>query len=208
MNKIIPFSKDITFNEKIGEIVSIALDDTLTFTDNYTIKGELVVRGCNKNDDIETDFNYPLPVEITVDDRYDTDKCTIMIDDFYYEIINDNILHVKIDILLDNLFYKEIKEEKEIREVSVEVEKIKDEIKEDVLSIEPSKESEENSTIDLFQNNGNKEYSIYRVYTVRENDTLNSILEKYKVTKEELEELNDLKEFKVGIKLIIPSIDE
>ena len=96
MNKIIPFNKDITFNESIGDITSIALDDTLKFMDNYTIKGELIVRGCHKYLDIESDFSYHIPVEIAVDSKYDTSKANISVDDFYYEIINDNILRVKI----------------------------------------------------------------------------------------------------------------
>ena len=118
MNKIIPFNKDITFKDKIGEIESIALDDTLKFSDNHTIKGELIVRGCNKHDEIEEDFSYPLPVEVTVDDKYNTEKSSIMIDDFYYEIINDNVLRVKIDLILDDLYYQEQEVEKEIREVT------------------------------------------------------------------------------------------
>ncbi len=56
--------------------------------------------------------------------------------------------------------------------------------------------------------NEEKEYSIYRVYVVDENDTLDSILNKYKVSKDDLEEFNDLSDLKPGLKLIIPSIDE
>ena len=221
MNKIIPFNKDITFNEKIGEIKSIALDDTLKFVDSYTIKGDLIVRGCNKNEDLESDFSYPLPVEIALDNKYNTEKASIMIDDFYYEIINDNILRVKIDLILDDLYYKEEKIEKEVREVVFEPEIINEKedekiveitpIEDDTLKEENKKETKESKDLlDLFQKEDNdvKEYSIYRVYVVSENDTLNSILDKYKVTKEELSEINDLSNFKTGVKLIIPSTDE
>ncbi len=207
MNKIIPFNKDIKFNEKIGEIESIALDDTLKFFDSYTIKGELIVRGCNKNDNIEKDFSYPLPVEISVDDKYDTTKSSIMIDDFYYEIINDDILRVKIDLMLDDLYYKEEKQEKEVREVNYDKE---EEIINDVLEINPKKEKKIEENTDLFKetDNSTKEYSVYRVYVFNDNDTLTSILNKYKIAKEELEEINDLSKLKIGDKLIIPSTDE
>ncbi len=218
MNKIIPFNKDITFNDKIGEIESIALDDTLKFVNDHTIKGELIVRGCNKYQDLLTDFSYPLPVEIEVDSKYNTEKSSIMVDDFYYEIINDNILRVKIDLILDDLFYNEVKVDKEVRDVPFEEVKINEEETvntesqdSEVKDTELKNKEEKNDVMDLFKdldNNEEKEYSIYRVYTVLENDTLNSILEKYKVSREDLEEINDLSNLKCGSKLIIPSIDE
>jgi len=54
----------------------------------------------------------------------------------------------------------------------------------------------------------NPEYSIYRVYTMKEEDTIDSILDKYKVSKEILSDYNDLDNLKVGSKIIIPSVDE
>lgn len=238
MNKIIPFNKDITFNENIGEIVSIALDDTLKFESPYNIKGELIVRGCKKYLDVTSDFSFPLPVEIAVDSKYDTEKASIGIDDFYYEIINDNILKVKIDLILDDLYYKEekivpetrkidfdldIKKEDELLNANLDVEKkgkdafqgeigIKkdgDESLNATLNLQKGDDMEKDNVMDLFkQTDDAKEYSIYRVYTVEENDTLDSILDKYKITKDELEKYNDLSNLKVGTKLIIPSTDE
>lgn len=51
-------------------------------------------------------------------------------------------------------------------------------------------------------------FSTYHVYIVRENDTLDQILEKYKVSKEEVAIYNDLNDIKVGSKLIIPCNNE
>ena len=214
MNKIIPFNKDITFDDKIGEIESIALDDTLKFVNPYNIKGELIVRGCNKLGDIHSDFSYPLPVDITVDSKYNTEKASINIDDFYYEIINENILRVKIDLILDDLFYQE-KTKEEVREIKVEESELLD-LDNDIIkpeekpnTIKEEIKEEKDNIIDLFkENNNEKEYSVYRVYLVSDNDTLESILNKYKVTKEDLEPYNDLSKLKPGVKLIIPSIDE
>ncbi len=192
MNKIIPFNKEIKFEDKIGEITSIALDDTLKFIDSYTIGGELIVRGCHKYMDIEDDFSYPIPTSIAVDDKYDTSKTTISIDDFYYEIINDDTLKVKIDILLDNLFFKEQEIEPVIEEVKVLNDR-DEEIKEEtnIVGEEPS-----------------KDYSVYRVYVVTYDDGLEDILEKFHITKEELANYNDISNIKPGMKIIIPSIDE
>lgn len=213
MNKIIPFNKDIKFNESIGEVVSIALDDNLSFKDSYTITGELIVRGSHKYNGIEEDFSYSLPTSIAVDSKYDTSKSKISVDDFYYEIVNDNILKVKIDLILDDLFYKEEKLEPLTRDVIDDVEKIDEE---EIKEIEDNKNIEvtdnnkkENNVTDLFkENTGEKEYSVYRVYLVSPDDTLDKILSKYKITNEELGYYNDLDNLKPGIKLIIPSVDE
>lgn len=51
-------------------------------------------------------------------------------------------------------------------------------------------------------------YSIYRVYIVKEGDTIESILNKYNITKEELGKYNDLTEIKYKDKLIIPTVNE
>lgn len=217
MNKIIPFNKDIVFENNIGEITSIALDDNLSFSDKYTIKGELVVRGCHKYNDVEEDFSWNIPVLISVDDKYETENATIGVDDFYYEIINDNILKVKIDLIIDDLYYKEDRKDenldlemndKDNLNVTLDTEKIDitlDKEKENNLSININ---DENKFTDLFKENNEKNYSIYRVYTVMENDTIGSILDKYHITKEELELYNDLTNLETGSKLIIPSTDE
>ncbi len=47
-------------------------------------------------------------------------------------------------------------------------------------------------------------FKAYYVYIVRENDTLDSILSKYHVTKDEVSEYNDLNDLKIGSKLVLP----
>ena len=198
MNKIIPFNKEIKFNESIGEVTSILIDDNLKFIDSYTINGDLIVKGSHRIGDIEEDFSYSIPTSITVDDKYDTTKATITVDDFYYEIINDDTLKVKIDLILDNLFFKE----KEIEPINEDI--LYDEIEipeEPNLGNETKEELETETPID-------KEHSVYRVYVVVEGDTINKILEKYKITSEELSHYNDINNIKPGVKLIIPSVDE
>ena len=192
MNKIIPFSKDIKFDDAIGEITAIAIDDTLSFKDDYTITGELIIKGSHKYGDILEDFNYPIPTSITVDNKYDTTKAKITIDDFYYEIINDDILKIKIDLILDNLLYKEERIEPIVEEVKLEE-------KDDNIKVE------DENTLEI---NDEKDYSIYRVYVVSEKDNLSNILEKYNITSEELSHYNNIENIKPGVKLIIPSIDE
>ena len=200
MNKIIPFHKEIKFNDNIGEIISIALDDTLQFRDSHTISGDLIVRGSHKYNELEEDFSYPIPTTISVDDKYDTKEAKISIDDFYYEILNDDTLKVKIDLLLDNLKYKENK-------ITPIMEEIRYNQNEE-LDIKEENVHENNVTNLLGDDTVEKEYSVYRVYVFCEGDTLSKILEKYNITSEELSHYNNLDNLKPGDKLIIPSIDE
>lgn len=49
-------------------------------------------------------------------------------------------------------------------------------------------------------------YVTYKVYIMREADTLDTVISNYKVTKELLEQYNDLHDIKIGDKLIIPYV--
>lgn len=57
-------------------------------------------------------------------------------------------------------------------------------------------------------NNNDCEYVTYRVYKVLEGDTVDSILLKYNVTKDMLEDYNNLENICTGDKLIIPTNEE
>ena len=114
MKEIIPFSKDIKFNTKIYEIVSISLENTLSVNKDNTVDGEFIISGDYKMNDssVNTEpFIYGLPFDITLDDKYDTNKIKIDIDDFKFEIINEEILRVNIDVLVEGVEKVEIIDE-------------------------------------------------------------------------------------------------
>jgi len=295
MKQIIPFRKEILFKTMIGEITSIALDHTLDFTSPDTIEGDFIVSGTYKMTEasqIEEDFSYSIAVDVSIDLKYDTKNAKISIDDFYYEIINDEILKVNIDLLIDGLEEHQVilaekiempKEDEQKSLASVEedrtslekieegeevitdkeeqIEEIEDisyrdetsdlfqQTKADAISLEitpqdeiklqeeietlpleeeiitkPSEEDvqatplvekivekvkvEEPSTINsLFEtlNDDLETFATYSVYIVREGDTIDSILERYKVTREDLMEYNNLEEVTLGSKLVIPA---
>ena len=110
MHEIVSFSKDIEFKNMINKITSISLEHTLMLEDKSNIKGDFIVSGSYKMtaaSQIENDFSYKIPVDIEVDDKYDLSNLVIDIDDFTYEVIDEEILRVNIDLLLDKLEVKE-----------------------------------------------------------------------------------------------------
>ena len=105
-------------------------------------------------------------MNIELDEKYITENIIIDINDFYYEIINNSILEVNIEILLDNLIEKieEPKIEKEtikLEERCIEEETPEQEIPETEIQ-EIQKETkqekkieiknEEKNTINIFEN--------------------------------------------------------
>ncbi len=231
MKKIVPFTKELMFKTKIGEITSISIDHTLKLDEQF-ISGEFIIDGTYKiqeSSELEEKFNYKIPVDIAIDSKYDTKNCTISIDDFTYEIINEQYLKVNISVTLDDLDIKDNDSKIE----SIEVESIDREDFDITLetpnvndtktyietkNILNNKSINDNTIKDvnnkeleskLFNNlNETLEYSIYRVYTIKEDDTIDLILEKFNVTREMLADYNDLDNLIVGSKLIIPSVDE
>lgn len=110
MHEIVSFSKEIEFKNMIDKITSISLDHTLALEDSNNIRGDFIVSGSYKMtaaSQIENKFSYKIPVDIEVDSKYDLSNLVIDIDDFTYEIIDEEILKVKIDLLLDKLEIKE-----------------------------------------------------------------------------------------------------
>ena len=73
-----------------------------------------------------------------------------------------------------------------------------------------SKQNNINNNFNLFDSDifNTDTYVTYYVYLVKEEDNIDKIMEKFSVTKDELENYNDLSNIKAGTKLIIPSKNE
>lgn len=116
------------------------------------------------------------------------------------------------------LITKESEDLSPLTEIDLKLDELeKDNIREcDGESIDEilEKETEEKEMIEtkntnvssLFENINESEetYSTYSVYILREEETINSLIEKYKTTKDELESYNDLSNLSIGSKIIIP----
>ena len=197
MRKVIPFNKDIKFNTNIEEIQSISLEQNLKVSNNE-INGELIISGDYKdnNDNLNIEpFIYNLPINIDLDDKYDSKDVKIDIDNFNYEIVSNNTLNIDVSILLEGL------EEKTNIDETIPIIDIIDEVEEK----EVFKENDINSFINDIDTD--EKFTTYHVHIYREKDDINNILTKYNISKEELEEYNDLSNITLGSKLIIPSND-
>lgn len=221
MKQTIPFKKDITFKTKIGELTAISLDNDLTLKGEDLIVGNFYISGKYKmleTSSLEETYSYKIPCEIAISDDYDTYDATIDIDDFSYEIIDDEILRVNIVVIINNLQRKEQEEKEEVKieetkkeERTSEIEEIKEKQEEqEEIEILNVPREEKNPFIEVKkQVKKQKEtYLTYKVYIYKNTDTINDILEKYNITKDQLADYNNLEEIEEGSKIVIPSFND
>lgn len=226
MKQIISFKKELPFKTKVSDITSISLERDINVEDDGIVTGMFHITGdykMNEGSINREEFSFELPFDITLDPRYDTKTVKADIEDFYYDIINNDTLKVNIDLFIEAEYLAEpvkedIKEKEEIPEVREEPEIVdilpEEEVKEEprleeVEVVDVPVEDREEVSDDLFSNLDDTEtYVTYYVYIVKEDDNIDKILNKYGITKEELEDYNDITDIKVGDKLIIPKCNE
>lgn len=255
MKQIIPFKKDLPFKTKVSDITSISLERKIEILDGGIVTGTFYITGdykMNEGSINREKFSFDLPFDITLDPRYDVNSVKADIEDFYYDVINEDTLKVNIDLYIEaeylpdtsldnNILTEEDKSNNEMNDVQKEDEPVEedrnimtesksDSKNDENIEIEKDKEvtSEKinnddatmnNSDIerndvddfanDLFSNLDNTEtYTTYYVYIVKEEDTIDKIISLYGVTKEDIENYNDITSIKPGDKVIIPKTSE
>ena len=214
MKKVVPFTKQIPFNRNIAEVTDISVSHDLKLKDLYEIEGNIILDGKYKMTDasqIEEEFHYDLPFVIAIDSKYDTSNLVINISDFNFEIINEEDLKVNVDITLDNLIDRlDIDSIKNPEDREIEILKDLDSYNEvDIPEVKEETVESDNKEIDsIFTDNDIKEYSTYYVYIYRDGDTIEYLLDKYSISREDLENYNDLSNISVGSKVIIPCSNE
>lgn len=230
MKQIIPFKKELPFKTKVSEITSISLERDIEVTEDKVVSGAFHITGdykMNEGSISREDFSFDLPFDITLDPRYDISTVNADIEDFYYDIINEDTLKVNIDLFIEAEYLpEELSAPKEIEETPEETLRTpstpmdipeeddivpeKAEVKSpDISNTEESREETINIGTDLFSNLDSTEtYTTYYVYIVKEDDTLEKILTKYEISKEDFESYNDINNIKPGEKVIIPKKGE
>lgn len=300
LKQIIPFKQELLFKTKVSEITSISLEHTLSLKEEDIISGEFLITGDYKMTEGSINrekFSFNLPFEITLDSGYNTEGMIIDIDNFYYEVVNNEYLKVNIDVYIEGE-KKQIPEPQSItiEEINMDIEnsEIKTEEEEErnikrnedeertkkneseVIVLPPSQEditivgeynknvieknldhtkvdkelelidNEDNNIIinnttnktislidnkikdkkktevvnvkdnytinnefNIFENIDNSDtYVTYHVYIVKDEDNIDTIIEKYGVEKEEIANYNDITQINPGDKIVIPNKNE
>ena len=250
MRQIVNVEKEIVFKTMLGEVTSISLEDDLSFVNDSEVEGNLIISGTYKMTEastLEEEFNYKVPVEIMLTTNLEEDKRNVVINNFTYEIVNEEALLIRVELLIEGLekievddtneeeievldddTLEEVRGDREVNDDTNEVLSTNLEDDDSLPSMEGAKEVEDVievvknvDNIDDEEDNKSKEvmnsifesfanteetYATYSVYILRENETLDEVITKYKTTREELSEYNDLDNLRVGSKLIIPSV--
>ena len=212
---------------------TLKLVDSCNIEGNFIVSGTYKLTEASR---IEESFNYELPSEIILGEKIDIKTAKIEIEDFYYEIENDYTLICYIDIKVEGVEeidfvdeeqqedtnYKELLEEQPLKIEKIELPKEEEltrecdgDVKEKEFDEEKNERDDNMITEDmpvssLFENINESEetYATYTDYILREEETVTSLIGKYKTTKEELESYNDLSNLTVGSKIIIPLHEE
>lgn len=183
------------------------------------------------------DFSFKLPFTHEIRSNVNLDTVNLEITDFTYELNNNDELHVHIEYivsgeqsLIEFADEKDLDEflnktDAEVVDLTEDEPRFKEVSKEEILNIaaedskkeekeEPKGEIKEDKPSEISTNNiigsinADETYVKYHVHTVMQNDTLEGILDKYKITLTELKKYNTFEALEVNMKLVIPENEE
>lgn len=216
MKKKVTLKKEIEFPTMIGEISAISLEKDIHFVNENTMEGKLLLKGKYKLTEasrLEEDFYYEIPIEMALVEKVDIQTGSIDITDFTFEI-EDRLLICHIELLIDALeLIEDDKESLPMESVEIEerecdgdpvLENEEEEIQEEV--VEEVSKDKESSLFSSLQDDDT--YGTFVVYVLQPNETINTVLEKYATSLEEIEKYNDIQSLAVGTKIIIPLLHE
>lgn len=183
------------------------------------------------------DFSFKLPFTHEIRSNVNLDTVNLEITDFTYELNNNDELHVHIEYivsgeqsLIEFADEKDLDEflnktDAEVVDLTEDEPRFKEVSKEEILNIpaedskkeekeESKEEIKEDKTSEISTNNiigsinADETYVKYHVHTVMQNDTLEGILDKYKITLTDLKKYNNFEALEVNMKLVIPENEE
>ena len=183
------------------------------------------------------DFSFKLPSTHEIRSNVNLDTVNLEITDFTYELNNNDELHVHIEYivsgeqsLIEFADEKDLNEflnktDAEVVDLTEDEPRFKEISKEETLDIpvedskkeekeEPKEEIKEEKQSEISTNNiigsinADETYVKYHVHTVMQNDTLEGILDKYKITLTDLKKYNTFEALEVNMKLVIPENEE
>lgn len=263
MKMNIPYEKEIIFNTKIADITSISLEYEANVLDE-DIEGEFIISGDYKIHELSVNkepFKYRIPFNVSLTDDIIRDSIKYDINNFTYEVIDDDTLKVNIEFGIDYevvkdkiakeenkeievkeavTFNKEYEDNKDTKErenkATIELNNLLDDIElnneisdnklKDNTNIKDNEVADNNievkakNTTENLTTNDNKEvvlnnvnnalntYVTYHIHVLSDGEDINTIINKYKVNKELIDEYNSNLEWVMGEKVIIPELQD
>ena len=217
--------------------ISVEHDEDINVSNlegDFIISGDYRLHEISIN---KEDFSFKLPFTHEIRSNVNLDTVNLEITDFTYELNNNDELHVHIEYivsgeqsLIEFADEKDLNEflnktDAEVVDLTEDEPRFKEVSKEEILNIpaedskkeekeEPKGEIKEDKPSEISTNNiigsinADETYVKYHVHTVMQNDTLEGILDKYKITLTELKKYNTFEALEVNMKLVIPENEE
>lgn len=238
MSEAFVVERDFLFKDSIFEITSISVehDEDINGSNlegDFIISGDYRLHEISIN---KEDFSFKLPFTHEIRSNINLDTVNLEITDFTYELNNNDELHVHIEYivsgeqsLIEFADEKDLDEflnktDAEVVDLTEDEPRFKEISKEEILNIPaeepkqaeetPKEEVKEDKTSEISTNNiigsinADETYVKYHVHTVMQSDTLEGILDKYKITLTELKKYNTFEALEVNMKLVIPENEE
>ena len=222
----IPFVSEIPFNTCVSEIITLSLEEEHNVNEGV-ILGNFYVSGDYKTHEVslnKEEFKFTLPYQVELSSDVDLNTIEVNIEDFNYELKDNNILKVDIeysvkgDIKKEELFERvdestfsdeldlidNFLEENSTSEIPSTKEDVKEEIKEDKNDIREEKEETKEDIKDRID----EEYITYHIHIVNKEENIDSICKLYNIDKKTLELYNDISNLNMNDKLLIPLDNE
>lgn len=205
----LPF--DIALNSKYDiDSAKVDIDNfyyDIVSNESLSVDIELVIEAEEVHNDMEVNSNINNNINLVTNERGDTIKDNNMnIDTNVNTNMNtfDNKLGNDIDKSKDMDKSNDKKDNTNIKQPR--------EINIDNTNININNNTNTNTNLDkvntnMFTNMDEETYKAYYVYIVREDDTIDKIIDKYNITKEDFELYNNITDIKVNDKVIIPYDD-
>ena len=228
MSEAFVVERDFLFKDSIFEITSISVEHDEDINGS-NLEGDFIISGDYRLHEIsinKEDFSFKLPFTHEIRSNVNLDTVNLEITDFTYELNNNDELHVHIEYivsgeqsLIEFADEKDLNEflnktDAEVVDLTEDEPRFKEVSKEEILNIpaEDSKKEEKQSEIStnniISSINADETYVKYHVHTVMQNDTLEGILDKYKITLTDLKKYNTFEALEVNMKLVIPENEE
>lgn len=227
----IPFESEIPFKTNISEITKMSLEHDFNVNDEVVL-GNFYISGEYRSHEVSVNtetFNYTLPFSVTYRDDLIKDTLEFNIEDFKYEIIDNNKLKVFIEYSLKGEVKEELFERVDENELESELayidnfldndalvdneveENNKEEIKNEKIQEENKEErieeSEEKTIMETIKNSDDT-FVTYHIHIVKESESIESICTMYNVNKNFISEYNNIDNITIGDKILIPLMDE